>query len=550
MSSIKTLSPASVMIEQNIAFSKSILWKWIKDFYIKGGLDVWAKGDIPFEITNTPLLASEWAQTIFALLRDFHRQGALDPAHPIEITELGPGTGRHAYFLLCELKRLEKHSSLIHPQGFRFTLRLAELGAKGLQALSNHPQLQPFLADKSLVLANFDISKDTYPQDLDEKAIAYTPSPNPVFIIANYVLDSLAHDVIYLKGSKRSLGHATVTVRGLEREEEPNSLKDLGERINLKFSYHDSSLSYSDEDWNEVLRRYSGLNETYLPFPTTAMTFLQHLRSFSTSFACLLVADKSYVNIDQLRSLDEPQLVAHGGGFSFNANTHTLGYLAEIWGGTALHTSPRDGSIDLSHIIIPSMHKIAVEPLYEMNYRFQQLEHFHAVDRFRLRESVSSTLKNPNLRLCLDLIRLSGFESQSIYELSEHILTALNSEELDEETESELRSVLPKCLSNFYHVGDDTDVPFEIGRIAYQLEMYTLSELAFKTSLEQFGQDPRTLFNLGLGWFYQGRIRDARTAFKSALKLNPNYQDATVWLEKTKAKQRLKNDIQNKRAGL
>ncbi len=506
----------------------------MKQYYTEGGVAVWTGGDIPFHITNTPLLAAEWVQTIFAFLRDFHRQGLLDPTAPIQVYELGPGTGRHAYFLLRELAKAEQDSRVIVPEGLQFVLELAELGTKGLDVLEEHPQLQPYIESGKLRLSQFDISEDRFPKPHHQQAAERAPSPNPVFVIANYVLDSLPYDVVRCQGPHRSLARATIRVQGLAPDQDPRSISDLGEKIDLSFSFSKDEASFERADWDHVLSRYEDLEETHLPFPTGAMGFMERMREWSKTASVLLAADKSFVSMEQLSGLEVPELVPHGGGFSFNANVHTMGYLAEGWGGQAWHTSPRDGTMDLSHIVYPAKGQTFPGNFGEMGIRFERLEAFHAIDRFRLKESIDEVVARPKIRLALDLLRLSGLDPQVFYEVSDQLLVGLDAEDLEEECEAELDSVLERCLDAVFPVGDEIDMAFEVGRLAYRLENYALSERAFKMSIADFGEDSKTLFNLGLGWYYQERWERAEHAFGRALELDPEYSDAAEWLEKTR----------------
>lgn len=537
MAIAETTETAARVIEKDVPLSSSILWSWMKQYYTEGGVAVWTGGDIPFHITNTPLLAAEWADTIFTLTRDFHRLEMLDPEHPIEVYELGPGTGRFAFFLLRELERLEEESRALHPGGYRFTLQLAELGVKGLETISLHPQMRPYLESGRLLLSQFDIGSDSRPA-LWPTAKPTEPSVNPVFVVANYVLDSLPYDVVRFRDGSLALGHATVAVNGLKDGQDPRELEELGEKIELKFTFPAATAHFSKAEWNDVLKRYQALEDTHLPFPSGAMTFLERMRDWSRRGAVLLVADKSFVDFEQLQCLEEPELVPHGGGFSFNANVHALGMLAESWGGKGWHTSARDGTLDLSHLVVPAPGKCFDQPFLEMEIRFRKLERFHAVDRFRIKESVDDAVSRPNLRLSLDLLRLSGHDPQVFYELSDHILHGLDYEEVDEETEAELRAILPGCLETVFPVGDDIDMAFEIGRIAYRLELYALSERAFKLSIEQFGDDAKAYFNLGLGWYYQESWARAADAFAKALELESDYRDAEEWLKKTRRREK------------
>ncbi len=523
------------VVERDVPLSRSVLWDWMKAYYQDGGVAVWTDGDIPFHITNTPLLAAEWAESIFVLVRDFHRMGLLTREVPIEVYEIGPGTGRHAYFLLRELERLEERSKIFHPEGYRFTLELGELGAKGLKFLSLQPQLLPYFSSGRLRLSLFDISTDLRPNAWPEpSARPEGPSSNPVFVVTNYVLDSLPYDLVRFYQDSMTLGCATVSVRGLKEGQDPRRVEDLGEKIKLTFNYRADQMSTLTEEWRTVLGRYKGFVDTYFPFPTGSMKFLDRLRGWSEIGAVLLVADKAFVNESQLRDLEEPELVPHGGGFSFNANVHALGWLAEEWGGLGWHTSARDGTLDLSHLIVPAVGTAFPQNFMEMGYRMKSLEAFHAVDRFRIKESVDEAIGRPSLRLSLDLLRLAGFDPQVFYELSDHILIGLDDEEIEEEAMAELESVLHRCLVAVFPVGEDVDMAFEIGRVAYRIENYVLSHQAFELSLEQFGPDPKTYFNIGLGWFYRQNWKKAEQAFAQALMFDPDYRDAEAWVEKTR----------------
>lgn len=529
-----------MLVEKGKTLDNSVLWDWIRHYYTQGGLEVWSEGDIPFHITNTPILAAEWARSILAFCRDFWTARQIDPNRPIEIFEFGPGTGRHAFLLLKELRRVESLTKAFCPQGLRFRLHLAELGQKGLDSLSKHENFQESLADGSLVLHLFDITSDEFPHHYYPPGMTLAlPSPNPVFVVTNYILDSLPHDVLKISEGKATLGHTLLEVQGLEEAQDPTSLKDLGERIKLTFEFPEEPANYLDETWNVVVRHYERLGgETHVPFPTSALRLCQRCRRWSESATVFLVADKSFTTMAQLVELHAPELVPHGGGFSFNANLHALGFAAQRAGGKAHHTPSRDGTLDLSHVMFPATDDAAdLWDFHEVDYRLEELELFHAVDRFRTKESVDDLKAGYPLRLCLDLIRLTGFDPQIVYELSDHILEGLEKEEENlAELEEELAEVLPRVLPLIFPLPDDTDAAFEVGRIAYRIESYELARKAFHLSLQQYGEDARTYFNLGLIWYYRSCYELAIQEFERAIELKPSYSEAKKWLAKTREK--------------
>lgn len=529
-----------MIIEKGKPLDDSVLWSWIQHYYAQGGVAVWSDGDIPFHITNTPILAAEWARSVFALARDLWNQGELDHNQPVEVFELGPGTGRHAFYLLRELKRLEPLTRAICPQGLRFRVHLAELGASGLDSLSQHPNFQEAFAQGDLVLHQFDITRDDKPKHyFPPGATLGFPSANPVFVVCNYLLDSLPHDVIRVGDGVARLGHTKLSVQNLKKGQEPTQLSDLGERIRLTFSFPKRRAVYPQQHWNQILRHYERLvGETHIPFPTKALQLAERARSWSETAAVFLVADKSFTSMAQLIDLEEPELVPHGGGFSFNANLHAFGYLAQQLGGKVNHTPSRDGTLDLSHVVFPANGRESNDWSYlETDFLLEELERFHAVDRFRTKESVDEAGGEVSLRLALDLLRLTGFDPQVLYELSDDILKGLEGEDEElPEMEDELFDVLPRVLPLVFPLPDEVDAAFEIGRIAYRLEHYELARKAFSLSLEHYGEDPRTYFNLGLTWYYRNTYKRAVEEFERALHIDPDYEEAQKWIEKAKSK--------------
>jgi tetratricopeptide (TPR) repeat protein len=123
------------------------------------------------------------------------------------------------------------------------------------------------------------------------------------------------------------------------------------------------------------------------------------------------------------------------------------------------------------------------------------------------------------------------------YELSDDILSGLDSDDEEMgELEEELEEILPRCLEQIFPLPDEVDVSFEIGRVAYRMESYELAMEAFLISIEQYGEDARTRFNLGLTWYYRESWEVALKEFENALELKPDYEDAKLWVQKTREK--------------
>ena len=110
------------------------------------------------------------------------------------------------------------------------------------------------------------------------------PGKNPLFVIANYIFDSLSQDGFRVKGGEIF-----------------EALCHKNEDDEIVFSYPEAAEKpYHNDDYNAVLAHYSEkLGETYIPFPIGPLRCLRWLSEISDKRMALVMADKG------LRSLEE-----------------------------------------------------------------------------------------------------------------------------------------------------------------------------------------------------------------------------------------------------
>jgi tetratricopeptide (TPR) repeat protein len=78
----------------------------------------------------------------------------------------------------------------------------------------------------------------------------------------------------------------------------------------------------------------------------------------------------------------------------------------------------------------------------------------------------------------------------------------------------------------YFHLGDDDDIPFEFGRLLYRMDYYPEALQYFSRSIELYGENPHTRFNMSLCYFYLHQRDEALTCVAKTLALNPNHQGA------------------------
>lgn len=149
-------------------FSEASFWKEQKEFYIKMGLRAWAQQGVPSFPTSNPFFAKKVAEVVSGFAKDVEE---------IHILELAGGTGKFAYLLIQELKKI-----IDKP----FTYILTDISPSLLAFWRAHPLFERYVKEGILSFALFDPV---------EKVMIDLPS-GPLFVVANYFFDSIPVEVV------------------------------------------------------------------------------------------------------------------------------------------------------------------------------------------------------------------------------------------------------------------------------------------------------------------------------------------------------------------
>ena len=519
------------VLEKGLSLSESMIWSLMRRFYEHRGAQAWTDGSVPFHITNTPRLAHTWAKLVTGYLRDLDLAGQLDREQPLYLMEIGAGSGRHAFLLLQALKYLERFP-VFH--GMKWCLILADLAQSNLDTYRAHPNFAPFFEAGKLDLALFDAEcEQSIKLQVAQKELTPDDIKNPLVVVGNYLLDSLTQDAFRVESGAlmESTPYITAPKKKKLDMEDPLLIKKLKVKYQRRPVEGDV---YENEAWNAIIDEYrNSLGDTGFGFPVGALNLFANLIELSQRRMLFLCADKAYNRLEELTQLEDPEPVAHGGGFSMMVNGHALESYINRLGGRALHSTQRDLVLEISAYLLDEK----VEQCPELGLAFETaVEEFGPADFFSLKERVNREIKKPSLRLCVDLLRLSMYDPQTLYDLSEPILSQL--EGADQVLIRELRSAMRSVWTNFFPLGDETDVPFEFGRVYYRLEHYRRSIEFYELSLQFFGQHKMTLHNIGLCNYYLNDFAAAASYFEKALDLDPDYGPAREWALKVQGEQR------------
>jgi hypothetical protein len=195
------------LIENDVVLSESIIWQMQRNFYKKKGLDAWGKGDerkvgvVPFFITSNSFIAREYSGIFFSAIIDLYTCKKLDPSSPIYIVELGAGHGKFSILFVRFLSKLLENSSFNHLKVIHI---ISDFTDVCFEDISQYSDIQPFLFnDENVKKSNILIDFAVFDGDIDNslKLIRSkqtlspdAPTVNPIFVVANYIFDSLMMD--------------------------------------------------------------------------------------------------------------------------------------------------------------------------------------------------------------------------------------------------------------------------------------------------------------------------------------------------------------------
>src|SRR3990167_1566565 len=142
-----------VILEKEIRFSQSMMWKDQKKYYDVKGIDAWDE-DVPFYITSNPFIARGYAQIAIGFIQDWVQQNKAAADHPFYLLELGAGTGQFSFYFLKNLLELQKILKLDH---IKIRYLMSDVSETPFEFWESQLSLKPFLDSGVLDFCIFDI---------------------------------------------------------------------------------------------------------------------------------------------------------------------------------------------------------------------------------------------------------------------------------------------------------------------------------------------------------------------------------------------------------
>ncbi|NER24740.1 MAG: tetratricopeptide repeat protein [Symploca sp. SIO1C2] len=504
-------------LEQNQQLSKSLLWRFQRNFFDHQGVEAWNQGTVPHYITSNPFIARAYAKVIFGFLRDCHAQG-LNTEQPIYIMELGAGSGRFAYHFLKKFFEFFHRSPLQH---ISVKYVMTDFTDHNLEFWRSHPFLYPFVRSGVLDFARFDMERDRQiTLDRGGYILSAATLKNPLIVLANYVLDSIPSDAFSVRN--RRLYESLVTLIPSQQTSALNDPK-LINQVEINFEDHPiSSNYYEDPNFNKILENYrQRLQDTTVLFPSVALKCIRNLRYLSGDRLLLISADKGHSHEQALLNRHHPSLTRHGHCFSLMVNYHAIGrYFLQV-GGQFLNVAHRHASLNICAFLLGFPFRDCVETRLAFTENIEQLG---PDDFFTLKKAIEKHYDTLTLPQILALLRSSRWDANIFLgcfpSLIQHLDTA------SETLQQELYQAIECIWDTYYPIGEQNDLAFHLARLLYKMTYYREASLYLQYSLMLYGASANTLYNLGKCYYRLGQLDQAIEQLDKALEVDPSMEAA------------------------
>ncbi|MEM7040166.1 MAG: SAM-dependent methyltransferase, partial [Bacteroidota bacterium] len=413
-------------------FSESKIWELQRRFFEEKGAEAWTEGIVPHYITSNAYIARTYARMATAFLN-------AQTEAPVFV-ELGAGSGQFSFHFLKALQKAAPEAE--------FTYVITDFTESNLDFCRAHPALEPFVKADVLKMAHFDMCAPTSLPGLER--------PRPIFLIANYLFDSIPQDLFAVhEGEVYSTEARLLSDAPEPNVDHPDLLKAL------RFEYQERRLEaefYAESYLNRVLERYA--REYYhaeILFPFQGIKALQWFLKQSDGNLMLLSSDKGYVTADEVAHRRYPGLVMHG-SFSLPVNYHAMGwYAAEMQGQLLVPAHTGDSIQTCGFVWGNDAQKSQLAIAFE-----EYADDFGPDDFFALKRSVEENMGRFRLESLIAYLRLCDYDPKALLRSMPHIRKKVG--DMNNDLRTKFHAVVQRVLENDYGLKGSTDWGMVIGK--------------------------------------------------------------------------------------
>ena len=544
------------MIQDFIRFSQSKLWSFMMEFYDKEGIQSWSKSIVPHFITSNAFIAKAYTRTIISYLSDLYKNGDLDVNEKIYLVELGGGSGKLCFYILQTLERLKPYVTFPMKN---IVYLLTDFTESNVTFWQTHAQLKPFLDQGKLDFCRYEAVNDTELHLLRSGiCLRKGKIKNPICVVANYVADTLCHDIFQFNHGVLMEGLVSVGSNVAENDDSNiiNHFENqyLYQPVSPTY-YNDKVLDGEEQHYRRILDWYfSHFSQNHtinvgasLLIPLGFLNAMHNVSNLSNGNALIIVGDKGSLDPDSFQGLHDPYLAIHG-SFSVMVNFHAINMYCISKGGFSLLSEQEealqvncfvltgfDGNSNVldTSLSLENQTKTLPTPSSKFpllhDYFHENLKSFTPNDFYNIQKCLKEE-SNPSIISILSLMRLSDWDPDIFFKFRDDIQSQIPS--LNPRIKHDLYKGLEKIWEHYYFLDHEKDIAFEIARTYYGLKKYQKALKFYNNSIRLHGDHYISFHNQGLCFYNLKDLKSAMALFQKSLIANPSYSKASTWIQK------------------
>lgn len=503
------------------SLSNSTLWRSMHDYYNHLGPEAWADEIVPFQITNNLSLAKLYTNLIIAQINDYlTKYGNTALNEPFYILEIGAGSGKFSFYLLKTLCAALKIYNL--PETTILYV-MTDISEQNIKSWQQHPNLLPY-AKKGIVEFTYFNAVTDDNICLSKKIIKPNSLAKPLFVIGNYIIDTLPHDAFQIINGKLHEVEVEIKVKN-NNNLTLNNIKQYFNNVTYKFKQNPITNKYYEQQLlAQILKDYQQHfvdNASFL-LPIGGMQLLDKIANFTKSHAVLLTADKGTAALELFTGLDDPDISLHG-SVSMMVNFDALARYVNMQAGTSLLMTNKSAEFQIACFVVNKSFAIP-----HTTFAFNSISStFNLFDLFTLcykNDSINESFTT--IDELLAVFNLANWDPSVFYDYHHILLEFLENQEITEEQRLTLIFGVEQVWEYFFKLEKTQDIPFAIGIILYNIDEIEKALIFYQHSRALFGEQEETLYNIALAYQQLEDQDNMQDFLKKILTLNPNYQPA------------------------
>lgn len=513
------------------SLSHSILWEQMHTYYDEMGLEIWEDELVPSQITSNTYLANIYAHSIVAQINDYRASVTASAfsskKEPFYIIEMGAGHGKFSFYMLKALAELLKIYNLnINSICYVMT----DISEKNIQYWRKHPALQEFIQNKTLDFALYNaLTNTTIDLQLSQTSIKAKQLTKPLFVICNYIFDTLPQDAFQVQDGKLYETELVIQTKP-QTQEQVEHLFENNEYIFKQNCVSENYYPHSNSDYfsllNKILTQYvHSFNEASFLLPIGGIQAIEQFTQFSQSATMVLVADKGISAPSLLEGLDSPDISYHA-SVSMMVNFDALARYTELRRGISLLMPDQSSDFQVAHFIYNAHYSIVnSQAAFKMS-----LSSFSPQDLFNLFYKDDEPNKAFNsLDELIAIMNLADWDPSLFYSYYPQLLSNLEETEKNELTIAHILAIkrgLDKVWSRFFKLEKEQDIPYAMAAILYSIESFEKAIEFYQHSLVEFGENEEVFYNIAIAYQALEDIPNAIKYTQKSLDFDKNYKNA------------------------